>query len=92
MYLVDSKTRRAWPPYWAAHRLRDVRAEVLQDLDRHRTRKVPSGAPDRDFAWIRERGCSERAIREETERRFALLCRKPQDLEAYRREVTSKEA
>jgi len=90
MYLVDTRTRRAWPPYWAAHKFKAIRAEVIRDLTEGR--RQSNGTNDGGgVACLRQHAWTERAIREETERRFAIFCRKLQDLEAYRREVGGDE-
>jgi hypothetical protein len=92
MYLVDSQTRRAWPPYWANHKLRAIRAEVTSELHARDPNSTEVGDVSGTSACAIEITCSEREIRRETERRWADFCRRPRDLAAYRIEVQRQES
>jgi len=87
MYLVDTKTRRAWPPYWANHRLKAIREKVVKELSARATPLETGGDALSPACAATTTQGSEREIRLETERRWREFCLSPQDLAAYREEV-----
>ena len=89
MSVVDKKTRRAWPPYWSAHKIKAIRTQVIQELTTNPGEPVSSPGSPSAVACATRRACSEKDIRLETARRWAAYCMTPRDLDEYRAEANA---